>query len=228
MQLKLYHYILGSILSIYQPGVDFFIVKLSGFALRRTFALQICAKKLDVGERRHLIELSLWMSRNENRTRNRPLTSVTLSNPFSLFCRTKSLRTHLRLMMAAAAAATQPVNPASTDGRVGWELYMNQWLIGKLCWNSTYNVQPTKGLLKKIIKNNWTENLEIHKCIHFKSGQIGAILSNGLDYSYSHMKSDFHKFQISNVSWFQMVRFQIPTVFWSHLRGATCRRSTTG
>ena len=154
--------------------------------------------------------------------------SVTLSNPFSLFCRTKNLLTHLRLMMAAAAAATQPVNPASTDGRVGWELYMNQWLIGKLCWNSTYNVQPTKGLLKKNYQKQLNWKFEIHRCIHLKSGQIGAILSNGLHYSYSHMKSDLQKVQISIVSKFQMVGFQIPTVFWSNLRGATCRRSTTG
>ena len=41
------------------PRVDFLIVKLGGFAVRRTFALQIRTKKLDVGERRHLIELSL-------------------------------------------------------------------------------------------------------------------------------------------------------------------------
>ena len=53
-------------------GVDFSIVKLSGFTLRRIFALQICAKKFDVGEPRHWIELSLWMSLNKNRTRNRP------------------------------------------------------------------------------------------------------------------------------------------------------------
>ena len=61
-----------------RQGVDFSIVKLSGFALHKTFALQIRAKKLDVGERRKWIELSLWLSLSENRTRNWPQETLCL------------------------------------------------------------------------------------------------------------------------------------------------------
>ena len=54
------------------PGVDFSYDIVALLPSHRIFLHLFVAQKLGVGEWRHLIELSLWMSLNENCTRNRP------------------------------------------------------------------------------------------------------------------------------------------------------------
>ena len=54
------------------PGVDFSQVEIVDVTVRPRFLLQICAKKLGIGERGKWIELSLWTSPSKKRTRNRP------------------------------------------------------------------------------------------------------------------------------------------------------------
>ena len=57
---------------LWNTGVDFSIAIVGRFVVRRSFSQLFVAQKLGIGERRHLIELSLWMSLNEKRMRNRP------------------------------------------------------------------------------------------------------------------------------------------------------------
>ena len=63
-------------------GVDFLIVKVERFAVRRSFSHEFEAKKFDVGEGRNWIEWSLWSSLSGKGTRNRPLGSSALGFGF--------------------------------------------------------------------------------------------------------------------------------------------------